>query len=283
VRLNGLGLRGREVEEPKPAGVRRVLVLGDSFAFGVGVDEAHVFSSALDRRLNAALPGVHEVVNLGVAGYSTDQELLLLQRLGPRLSPDLLVLVVCDNDLDGNLLDFAYLRYYKPRFRLGADSRATLEAVPLKRLGPGQRLKLWLAERSNLWNALRSRRSQIRPLQAVLGWFQVGQASPSGDDPIELGASLVRAIRDEGARLGAPLFVLSTGHRGEDVDRIFALRRRLRRDGIELRRMQGVLAAARAAHPDRHWDFPTDTHWSVDAHRLAAETVAREIVEGGWR
>lgn len=283
VRLNALGLRGREVPEPKPAGVRRVLVLGDSFAFGVGVDEAHLLSSVLERRLNAALPGVHEVVNLGVAGYATDQELLLLRRLGPRLSPDGIVLVLCDNDLDGNRLDFAYLRYYKPRFALGADSRPVLDALPVRRLGPGQRVKLWLAERSNLWNALRSRRSELAPLQAALGWFQVGEARASADDPIELAAALVRAIREEAERLGAPLVVISTGHRGEDVDAIFALRRRLRADGIELRRMQGVLGAARAARPDGHWDFPSDHHWNVDAHRLVGETLGGELVARGWR
>ena len=71
VRINALGLRGPEVA-PKRPGVFRVLVFGDSYAFGVGVDEENVLTSELERLLSEdALSGVEvEVLNLGVAGYS---------------------------------------------------------------------------------------------------------------------------------------------------------------------------------------------------------------------
>lgn len=281
VRINGLGLRGREVEAVDSPEVIRVVMLGDSFVFGVGVDERHLASTLLERRLNAERPGVHEVVNLGVSGYSTDQELLLLRRLGPRLAPDVVVLVVCDNDLEGNLLDFAYLRYYKPRFVSGQRG-AELTGVPVPRLSAPQRAKLWLSERSNLWNALRSRYSPADPGRGAFGIFQVGLASPSDEDPVALTALLVREIREEALGLGARLLVASTGRRGEDVDAIFALRRALLDHGIRLRRLQGVLSAARAAAPERAWDFGADRHWNVDAHRLVADTLASELIEGGW-
>ena len=57
VRTNGLGLRGAPASAEKPAGVYRVLVLGDSFAFGFGVRTRRPFppsSSARSRRRPAA-------------------------------------------------------------------------------------------------------------------------------------------------------------------------------------------------------------------------------------
>ncbi len=52
VRINSLGLRGREISRRKPDGIKRVLVFGDSFTFGVGVDEEHLLTSQLENFLN---------------------------------------------------------------------------------------------------------------------------------------------------------------------------------------------------------------------------------------
>ena len=49
--VNKLGLRGPEVAQEKPAGTLRLLGLGDSFTFGVGVGEEHTFLRRLDGRL----------------------------------------------------------------------------------------------------------------------------------------------------------------------------------------------------------------------------------------
>jgi hypothetical protein len=93
VRLNNLGLRGRDVSPRKDPRTARVLVFGDSFVFGVGVDEEHVFSSQLERLLGDRTERRYQVVNLGVSGYSTDQEYLLYQELGASLQPDIVILV----------------------------------------------------------------------------------------------------------------------------------------------------------------------------------------------
>src|SRR6188508_2423085 len=45
--VNSFGLRDREIGVEKPAGVRRVLVLGDSFVFGVGLRNEERFSDML--------------------------------------------------------------------------------------------------------------------------------------------------------------------------------------------------------------------------------------------
>jgi lysophospholipase L1-like esterase len=111
-RLNRLGLRGPDVEMPKPAGVRRVLVLGDSFTYGLGVrDERAPFPAVLQRQLNSGWPrgrGAYEVVNGGISGSLTGQWVELLQRIGPQLEPDVVLAVffLRDGTRDRTISDF---------------------------------------------------------------------------------------------------------------------------------------------------------------------------------
>lgn len=100
-RVNADGYRGAPVPRPKPAGVRHVLFLGDSFAFGHGVEEDEMVSERLERRFRDAGEAV-EVVNGGfMAGTSPDDALSFLR--SPRadaLAPDGVVeLVFLKNDM----------------------------------------------------------------------------------------------------------------------------------------------------------------------------------------
>lgn len=90
---NGLGLRGPEPTRPKPPGLRRVLVLGDSFTFGLGVDDdADLFPARLERALGDVGPPV-EVVNGGIPGSLTGDWLALWRRVGAELEPDAVLAV----------------------------------------------------------------------------------------------------------------------------------------------------------------------------------------------
>jgi len=104
VRTNDHGFRGEAVAVSKPPGVRRIVMLGDSITFGNGVAWNQTFSWILQENLNRAASGrSYEVLNLGVTGYNTAQELATLRELGLQFSPDLIVLNVCLNDSDGIL------------------------------------------------------------------------------------------------------------------------------------------------------------------------------------
>lgn len=269
VRINSLGLRGREVALRKEEGVFRVLVFGDSFAFGVGVDEEHLFSSHLERLLSLSSGARSEVINMGVSGYSTDQELLLFEDLGANLAPDLVLVVACDNDFPGNLSDFAYQAYYKPYFSLEAGGLLRRN-IPVPRLSRLQEIKLWLGRESNAWNAFRSRRAPAGPLQAFLDRFQVALPRSSPADPVRLMAAILRAFRARVEASGAAFVVLNTGHRGEKTPLFQALRAELDPEHFHLLGMEGHMAQARRRSPEGHWGFEDDSHWNVDSHRLAA-------------
>jgi hypothetical protein len=285
VRINSLGLRGAEVARTKPPETVRVLVFGDSFVFGVGVSEEHLVTSRLERLLRTSAQAGsgrrYEVVNMGVSGFSTDQELLLFDDLGAALRPDLVVLFCVDNDFEGNVHDFAYHAYYKPHFVLQPDGSLALRNVPVPRLDRAQRIKLWLGRESNVWNAARSRGAGSGGAGALPAFFQIAVPQTTTADQIGLMHALLTVFRRRVEAAGAQLVVFNTGHRGERTPLFQALRPRLRRDGFRFLGLEGTLGEARARAGDGHWDFGRDTHWNVDAHRLVGEVVHEYLRRNG--
>jgi hypothetical protein len=92
-KINSLGLRDREIALEKPSGTKRILMLGDSFTEGDGVEQHETFSSLLQRKLDSlSLPQQWEVINAGVGSYSPLLEYLYLVREGVKLKPDLVIL-----------------------------------------------------------------------------------------------------------------------------------------------------------------------------------------------
>jgi hypothetical protein len=116
-----------------------VLVVGDSFVFGWGVEE----HESLPGRLRSAHPQ-WDVRGAGVSGFAPDQQLLLLRRLGQSLRPDVIVCVSSRNDVYESASDMAY-GLAKPQFVRDRDGVA-LVSLP----GP----QGWLAEHSLLWRAI---------------------------------------------------------------------------------------------------------------------------------
>src|SRR5262245_33824098 len=72
IAINSLGYRG---EEPRPDGRDRVLLVGDSFAFGELLDQKDTIAASIER-LNPR----REVINLGVTGYNLPEQLEPLRR-----------------------------------------------------------------------------------------------------------------------------------------------------------------------------------------------------------
>ncbi|MBI3464173.1 MAG: hypothetical protein HY000_14120 [Planctomycetes bacterium] len=99
-RTNSLGLRGPELPLDKPAGVRRIVVLGDSFVAGWGVADEEVFTAKLQRQLDAESQQQAEVINVGRIGSSIVRQLDLYEAVGRRFDPDVVVLAYyVGNDL----------------------------------------------------------------------------------------------------------------------------------------------------------------------------------------
>lgn len=105
------GWRNLETLDP-PADRGRLLAFGDSFIYGVGLGD----DQTLAARLRAELPEWH-VDALGANGYGQFHQLAALDHLGPRLRPDVVLLVFFWNDLEDNLGE------HVPGYELGDDDR----------------------------------------------------------------------------------------------------------------------------------------------------------------
>lgn len=138
---NSLGLRGPVNYGPKPSGVRRLLMLGDSFVFGVGVNDDQTFCALLQQAFDRRGATV-EVINAGLGGYSPILAYLALRDLYLPLEPDGVILWFEFGDLQE---DF----FYQGNLRYGPDGQV-IACHPSYREGRFDWAS-YLRERSALW------------------------------------------------------------------------------------------------------------------------------------
>lgn len=110
LRINSTGQRGGELPERAP-GERRLLFLGDSFTMGTQVREEATFAAQAD----SLLPEQVRVINCGVDGYNTYQELAYYRYFGRPLEPDIVVLCFFPgNDFRDNMVNTNQGRLLNP-------------------------------------------------------------------------------------------------------------------------------------------------------------------------
>jgi hypothetical protein len=184
-RHNSLGFRDIEYN---PDGRPLILFVGDSFVWGVDAETSERFTDLLRERIEQ-----FSVLNAGVSGYGTDQELLWLKRVWPRVRPAIVVLLFCtDNDRLDNGTNVRYGGYRKPYFDTSSDGTLSLKGEPVPKS-----LKLlirehWLLRHLWLWRL------------ASLAYVEVNSPQVFVPDPTE---KIVSAIDEFVASNGAKLLV----------------------------------------------------------------------------
>ncbi len=166
VSINSEGLRWPEFQVKKPRGAVRVMFLGDSVVFGWGAPLDATFPMLVQRALRRRWPQV-EVIAAGACSWNTRTEVEFMKERGFRYEPDVLVLVVYDNDIDPHETGAGrapQVAAPKPRSlarrvarALGRHSylAATLLAIRGK-FAAGQRSPALYADDSPLWRAARA-------------------------------------------------------------------------------------------------------------------------------
>jgi hypothetical protein len=268
VSVNHLGYRDEEHSQEKPAGVFRILFLGDSFTEARQIDLPDTFWKQVERNLNAdeRMAGKRvEVISCAVGGYSTTQELLTLHMHGLGFEPDLVVLCMyLGNDISGNskrISQMYGLETFQP-FHAYEGSRMVLDNS-FRKLGLQylkQRFMLTAIHYSRLLevvNQLR-RELQIRRIERISlrEDFRIGARdeiyvpprNQSWNEAWLITQDLLRMMREDVTRAGARFLVatLSTQEQvNPDADRrrdlleklqvadLFYSERRLREFGAE--------------------------------------------------
>jgi lysophospholipase L1-like esterase len=100
VELNSHGLRDDEISFLKQRDEKRILMLGDSVAFGWGIDQGETVSDRVEAILKEETGINWQVINAGVNGYNSKQEAAYFRKEGLRYSPDIIILIFVNNDVD---------------------------------------------------------------------------------------------------------------------------------------------------------------------------------------
>lgn len=312
VEISSQGLRDREYPEARVPGKRRMLVLGDSFAWGYGVERPDIWHE----RIEARHPD-WELINTGVAGYGTGQQLLYFERRGFAFHPDVVLLLLHPNDFLDNNEPFRY-GYFKPTYVLRGDA-LELTQVPVPRLDwearfdrylrfhtyllyrlyhigevveawrearaaererPAEPTKEERAERKRKRAELsdeeraerRRRRAERREEREAAAAREPAHRSKYAVD-LDLTLRLLVELRDRVAREGARFLVVSVPMPDPPRSEFAA---RVARAGIPLLLLDDALEGA--PEPIR---YPNDPHWTPYGHRLAADAVEAFLAEQG--
>ena len=111
VRINSDGFRDDPFSQNPRDNEFRIIIMGDSVTAGWGVEMADAFPQILEKIVNnVGQDRVFTVLNMGVYGYSTKQELRLLETRGLKYKPDLIIVVYHLNDPD--VADAGQARYF---------------------------------------------------------------------------------------------------------------------------------------------------------------------------
>jgi len=306
VRFNASGLRGPEIPAVKPPGRTRVLVLGDSFVEGKQVGESEVLTSIL-QGLSGDPPSL-EVINAGVAGTGTSEEMILYDRFARTLHPGVVLLGFYPNDVRNNV-DRGLFRLKDGRVEEAKEpSRPKVRAI--------YDARKYLASHSHLYMLVklaideageedpRERREKKAgepdPAGGSLEAEEVFLKEPSGK--VARGWTLTLALLDEMKRrveADGARFVLAVFPTRFQVDDALwaaqAARIGVDPAAFDLLKPQKVLGAwgartgtkvidlletFRTGNVSNTFYFSTDAHWNAAGHRLAAETIERELRPG---
>ena len=255
VETTARGFRSAE-DEFRPDAERWILVLGDSFVFGQGVELPDRFDSRV-----AQLHPEWSFVNQGVMGYGTDQQLIAAREATGRLRDgDVIVLVTSVNDLL-DLLRKTHSGRVKPWFEI---LEGELHEHPPD-LGIAERLR----DRSYLLARIFQ---QISPHQKE---FSEAKLRVSG----QLYRKLVIEETADAVSRGVRVLIAHHGTHPQDVTRSRTLRatagaalsRTCSATGIACTSLDPMLA------PSGGELFQRDGHWNADGHAAVAKALATAL------
>src|SRR5688500_5619994 len=268
VRINENGLRDQAHPYERQNDSERILVLGDSFAWGYGVEESERFSELLEKSLDV------EMINAGVSGYSTDQELLWYRSEGIKYETDLVILVLAGNDVGDNDRQLVSTIYYKPNFVIDEGQLVPI-GYPVPKTSPQGRFIYSLSQRSALSYFLVQR---YFDLLSVYGRLKVNSDhanSPvSGisakSEPFKLTIALIDEMRNIAESRKAKFMIVATDRWWNSPSR------ETYKDFINTLRTEGFLVLDVESMPDFEPEemlIPNDGHWNQSGHEFVAEKI----------
>lgn len=235
-----------------------VVVAGDSFTFGLGVNDAETYSALLQTRYH------HRTVNTGVSSYGTARELTRLRREGLLPKASVVIIQYCTNDVGENrfFLSQGGDQFVTPETKANWERMAAYQPIELSYARVLGGVTKYLRRRvaavgvSGLWQEIAHERHPPRRLY---------------ENRIEGMADDFLAVLDRFAELeGKPIIVTELNDHGVTTGFLSALKTKCAdRPNIRIVPLQ--------FEPGDHFRF--NVHLNASGHQKAAEQLDRALRE----
>ena len=310
LRFNQDGFRGPPRDRLKPEATCRIAIIGDSQIAAIATPEEDTIVVRLQDALNRQHPEVNwEVLNYGVSGASTAQEIVLYRKVVAHYDPELVVCAYFEGndfyDNSGRLSSAA--RIYMDT---GEDGRLYQKPMVPSRI----KRSIWLNQYSRfyVWQKLtfRQARANIRAKIALLDAGPAQTYSTKQSAELEhawiLTEKLIQRFREEvradGGRFlflfipagetlyedlwekkySAPRYELESFDRTKAVRRVGAMVESAGIDAVFLnQRYEETIAGRPGANPENWLYYGGDGHVNQTGQRLAAEAVYEHLLATG--
>lgn len=311
------GRRDREYTKQKEDDVFRIAVLGDSYAEALQVDASETFWAVLQTELQSCekLHGKRlEVLNFGVSGYGTAQELQMLEHYVWAYQPDVVLLAfLTGNDISDNSIKLSSNRvrpFYQvkngqlvldesfrdhPTYRAADSLWGKWKTACINR----SRFLQWMRES---WNRVQASRHSSTSPSTEVGLDNIYTPPQSGDwlEAWEITEQILKRMAEKSHERDC-LFCVATLSNAAQVDpdrrKRELLQQTMKLDHlfypdfriVELGKQVGFavfpLAPSMQAEAERtetyfHGFANTQLgtgHWNRDGHRFAGQYLAKEI------
>lgn len=302
--VNNLGIRGRDTSFKKPAHRFRVLILGDSFTMGKGVEDDQTFSDLLEGSLNrrkACGDMTFEVLNGGIDSYAP---VLSYLQLSEDLAPLEVDLVLLDLDLSDLLQETAY------REEAVRDSTGEIIGVPGSEQSMSfiQAIRSWIDQHTfftrlmlfytNKWLGYRdfSVQGVVTRANPELLKYTLAEDQTNRDEQWTQVFDSIAKIKNLAEKRAAAfaLVIYPWGHQVSETewvpgrynwiskgaavsDRYLdTIGQRAKELGVELVDLFPAFRAYKGAMP---LYFKYDMHWTAEGHKLVASALEQYLVE----
>ncbi len=278
-----------------------ILGVGDSFLFGQGVEQEEIFLSVLEKNLEAKGKNV-KAVNTGVSGYSTQQELKVLQNYLQEYDIDLVVVgFFAPNDVIGNAQQ-------EPEFE---TFNGCLKAKGQEQQATGFDFKRFLKENTISYSFLSEKIRAVPPLRDFFVGIGLMQAPkpPEYNMVFQTGNERMEEAWQETNRLFGEMNELAEKNDFKvmvlDIPSVIQVDEGLRKKafedygisekgydfGLPEKRMNQLSAGYdnlifvetldvfKSAHESLYYEI--DPHWNREGHALAAQLLEKELLERG--
>ena len=280
VSTNEQGLRGKNLATPSQK-TFRVLCLGDSFTWGWGVNDDSTFPAVMEKFLQTHYQQLDiQVLNAGVPGYGTDEELEFLKKTGASLRPDLVIVqFFSGNDFDDNL--YPANRVFEIR-----DEMLCQILDPGKDKTPHWLRQVYrLKQKSHFFHLASERAGYFLSQAGLLARLEKSSSEYFDEEDAERARNLLIEINHVVERLGADILFVFVPEKMQLLSKPKAILRAanvVRSAAAEAGAPWVDLTSSLTSMPDiNELYFVQDAHWTSKGHLYVAQVLTERIIQLG--